>query len=109
MSNDDIFDDLEKLRASTKAAQQAIEVRTAAELYANRFNRAARHHDDRIPHETRMAVLERADDHCEGCGRPLSSFNSQLHHVTYCRAYGDELPEDLMALCDDCHKAEHGL
>jgi 5-methylcytosine-specific restriction endonuclease McrA len=76
---------------------------------AARFKRAARYHDNRIPHETRIAVLERAADHCEGCGRPLSSFNSQLHHVTYCRAYGDELPEDLMALCDDCHKAEHGL
>jgi predicted HNH restriction endonuclease len=32
-----------------------------------------------------------------------------LHHLTYERAYHAELPEDLMALCRECHAATHGM
>ena len=63
-------------------------------------------HDNRISFETRLEVLHRADGRCEHCGRTM---RLELHHTTYANAYGNELPEDLMALCRDCHAAEHGL
>lgn len=76
-----------------------------------RFRRAADRHDWRIPFETRVAVLERANEHCEYCGQFFpSGFRRclDLHHVNYERAYHAELPEDLLALCRDCHEQVHG-
>lgn len=78
--------------------------------HAARFRRAADRHDRRIPFETRVAVLERADEHCEHCGELFpTEFTPclELHHLTYDRAYGHELPDDLMALCRDCHQRMH--
>jgi 5-methylcytosine-specific restriction endonuclease McrA len=82
-----------------------------ARWHAARFHREADRHDRRIPHETRVAVLERANEHCEYCGRFIASgFGTclELHHLTYECAYGSELPEDLTALCRDCHQQAHG-
>jgi 5-methylcytosine-specific restriction endonuclease McrA len=79
---------------------------------AGRFHRAADRHDRRIPFETRVAVLQRANEHCERCGRFIpTGFTPclELHHLTYERAYHAEVPEDLMALCRDCHQQAHGL
>jgi 5-methylcytosine-specific restriction endonuclease McrA len=70
-----------------------------------------------IPFETRKAVLKRANYVCEDCGgdRPL-----EMHHLTYNlmeatgwhRDFGDlifgrEKPENLEALCRDCHRGRH--
>ncbi len=70
-----------------------------------------------IPVEVRNAVLARAKGRCECCGciRPL-----EMHHTTYDlievtnyhRDFGDlifghETPAVLLALCRDCHLAEH--
>lgn len=56
-----------------------------------------------IPVETRRAVLLDAAGHCKHCGRaaPL-----ELHHRHY-ETVGREEPEGLVALCRECHHAEH--
>jgi 5-methylcytosine-specific restriction endonuclease McrA len=74
-------------------------------------------HNAPIPVGVREAVLRRAKGHCEECGgvAPL-----ELHHLTYLSQqpadqykfpkyarpiFGLERPEDLQALCRDCHYA----
>jgi hypothetical protein len=42
---------------------------------------------------------------CQECGR---SGELHVHHLTYERR-GEELPEDLIVLCKDCHAKVHGL
>lgn len=56
-----------------------------------------------IPPETRSLVFLRAYYRCESCSRdgPL-----ELHHRHY-NSQGEEKPEDLYALCRDCHQAMH--
>lgn len=56
-----------------------------------------------IPEATRRAVMERCDRQCERCGEntPL-----ELHHRHY-NSQGKEEPEDLWALCRDCHEYMH--
>lgn len=53
--------------------------------------------------QKRQAVIRRAEGRCELCGmrKPI-----QVHHLTYARMR-HELPEDLAALCFDCHKRQH--
>jgi 5-methylcytosine-specific restriction endonuclease McrA len=48
----------------------------------------------------RWDALERARFLCQRCGR---SEATDVHHRTYVRL-GHELPEDLVALCEICHK-----
>ena len=50
----------------------------------------------------RLACIERARGRCELCGRK----GKQVHHKTYYRI-GNELPEDLLYLCLDCHEYQH--
>ena len=40
---------------------------------------------------------------CEKCG---SKNNPQIHHKHY-KSFGDEMPWDLIILCEQCHKDEH--
>lgn len=47
--------------------------------------------------------LSNEDTACEGCG---SKSNLNLHHLTY-KHLKNEVPEELMWLCDECHKAVH--
>lgn len=60
-------------------------------------------------HLKRLAVLKRAGNKCERCGRsgsgPCGGVVLQIHHVTYDNL-GDEPLEDLLAVCEDCHKKE---
>lgn len=51
----------------------------------------------------RRKALFDAGYHCERCGKakPL-----QAHHLTYKRIF-NEKPEDLQALCFDCHRWVH--
>ena len=79
--------------------------------HANRFRRFAGRHDWHIPYRTRVAVLTRASDHCELCGKFCNEYGGtmlDLHHLTYERV-GSELPEDLQAICRDCHDSIHGF
>jgi 5-methylcytosine-specific restriction endonuclease McrA len=97
--------------AEGQREHQRFAERERIRWHAGRFRRAADRHDRRIPFETRVAVLERANEHCEYCGRFIASVCAglELHHLTYENAYGDELPSDLMALCRECHQQTHGL
>ena len=49
----------------------------------------------------RSLILKRDGDRCQTC---LSSEDLECHHKTYERL-GDELPEDLITLCHECHEA----
>lgn len=42
---------------------------------------------------------------CQECGASDTLLNT--HHLTYERL-GDELDEDLIVLCRDCHRSKHG-
>ena len=54
-------------------------------------------------HDKRRKVLERAQFHCERCGRPhFRGFELEVHHKTY-KHLGNEPLEDLEALCERCH------
>jgi 5-methylcytosine-specific restriction endonuclease McrA len=50
-------------------------------------------------------VLAEASGRCEKCGVRAS----QVHHKTYRRDIERAYRSDLVALCRDCHKDEHGL
>jgi 5-methylcytosine-specific restriction endonuclease McrA len=52
----------------------------------------------------RRQALHRANHTCQRCGRRAT----EVHHLTYERL-GNEHPDDLQPLCDDCHRAAHGL
>ena len=54
--------------------------------------------------DKRKLVLIRDGYMCQHFGSFYGDL--QIHHVTYIRL-GAELLEDLLTLCDDCHKAEH--
>ena len=49
----------------------------------------------------RAPVLVRAGGRCERCGR--TGCVLEVHHRTYERFGGEELPSDLEALCPACH------
>jgi hypothetical protein len=53
----------------------------------------------------RAAAIRRAGRRCQRCGArgPLD-----VHHLTY-RRLGRERPGDLVAVCERCHSALHGL
>lgn len=52
----------------------------------------------------RQLKLDQKNHLCELCGARAE----QVHHLTYFRI-GREDMVDLQALCNDCHKYEHGL
>jgi 5-methylcytosine-specific restriction endonuclease McrA len=54
--------------------------------------------------QRRQVALDRAAGFCEDCGA-RESF--EVHHLTYKRK-GNERPEDLVAVCRQCHKERHG-
>jgi 5-methylcytosine-specific restriction endonuclease McrA len=56
-------------------------------------------------HAKRHAAITRANYKCQRC---YTQDHLQVHHRTYERR-GHEKPNDLMVLCDKCHKNEHGL
>lgn len=101
----------EEGRRKHEEAMAALKAAERARWRAGRFHRDADNHDWRIPHKTRVAVLERANERCESCGRFVYCGvlgGLEIHHETYERAYGEELPADLKVLCRACHKTMHG-
>lgn len=60
-----------------------------------------------LPARTKTAVLRRAGNKCECCGRTgLWPNTLAIHHCTYAR-WGFEEPGDLLLLCQACHTAKH--
>lgn len=53
--------------------------------------------------QRRAQALERAQYRCCMCGFSKWSKQLEVHHVTYERL-GNELPDDLVVLCSECHK-----
>jgi 5-methylcytosine-specific restriction endonuclease McrA len=53
--------------------------------------------------ERRRGALRRANDRCETC---RTDARLHVHHRTYERR-GEERPDDLIVLCEDCHLAVH--
>ena len=112
MTDDDVIERLFSEEGRRELAQHLAEQREACRVRRHnyRFHRDADRHDWRIPFQVRVAALTRANEHCEKCGKFIAcgfTVCLELHHVTYVRAYGGELPEDLLALCRDCHRGCH--
>jgi 5-methylcytosine-specific restriction endonuclease McrA len=53
----------------------------------------------------RIRALADAGNACERCGAGDQTLN--VHHRTYERVGGRELPEDLEVLCEPCHVRHH--
>lgn len=62
----------------------------------------------RTPHweDVRFQAIRHANWLCEQCGRSGTGVTLHVHHKTYERL-GHEKPEDLMVLCDSCHREIH--
>lgn len=58
--------------------------------------------------ERRRIEISAAGYVCQICGIYGERRRFQVHHLTYERR-GDELPEDLLVLCGDCHRDVHGI
>jgi len=52
--------------------------------------------------ERRRAAIARAGGRCQRC--PIT-FGLEVHHLNYDRL-GNELPDDLLVVCSDCHQGE---
>lgn len=58
--------------------------------------------------KTSRKAKERAGYRCQLCNRKGSYSTLHTHHRTYERL-GLELDEDLIVLCNSCHKKHHGI
>lgn len=58
--------------------------------------------------DLRVAIFRRDKHKCQKCGRLLSLEEANVHHKTYVHI-GNEKLSDLVLLCQECHKKEHGL
>ena len=54
--------------------------------------------------ERRKMLMEEADWTCMKCGEKAT----QLHHVSYENIGEEELIDDVIAVCKDCHDEIHG-
>tara|TARA_R110000824_G_C14926489_1_gene648253 strand:+ start:397 stop:687 length:291 start_codon:yes stop_codon:yes gene_type:complete len=63
------------------------------------------HIGSRYWNEIRQRILKRSDGKCEKCGK---MWRLQIHHINYDRV-GRELDSDLLAVCQPCHRAIHGI
>lgn len=55
--------------------------------------------------QTRLNYLGRVGWKCERCHVRACRL---VHHLSYARLYHEQ-PEDLIALCNECHEKLHGL
>lgn len=53
--------------------------------------------------ERRIMLLEEADWICDECGEPATC----LHHLKYDNIGDEELDEDVIPLCNQCHRDIH--
>lgn len=61
-----------------------------------------------VPHETWVAVMERAEWRCEWCGVPAYTKQLEADHIRQRVLGGGHSLENLRALCVDCHAERHG-
>ena len=54
--------------------------------------------------ERRKELMEQADWTCSKCGAKAT----QLHHISYANIGDEMLDDDVVAVCNDCHKEIHG-
>ncbi|MGH9732373.1 MAG: HNH endonuclease [Candidatus Acidiferrales bacterium] len=54
--------------------------------------------------ELRKQILQRDGWRCQQCG---CSANLHVHHIRSRSKLGDDVPENLITLCADCHQATH--
>lgn len=54
----------------------------------------------------REIAIRRAENKCQDCG---SSMGLQVHHASYDHLKTDSEIDDLVVLCDYCHKKAHGI
>ena len=57
----------------------------------------------KVPVDVRKACRERAEGRCEYCGGK----GTQLHHAVFRSQGGQHTPENLILLCNACHKKAH--
>jgi predicted restriction endonuclease len=55
--------------------------------------------------ELREKVLKRDGWRCQTCGR---SENLHVHHMVFRSQLGDDVEENLITLCSNCHQKVHG-
>jgi 5-methylcytosine-specific restriction endonuclease McrA len=55
--------------------------------------------------ERRAEIIEARGAMCEWCG--VDGEDLELHHITY-ENLGDELDDELVLLCKQCHVRAHG-
>jgi len=55
--------------------------------------------------ELRKEAYEMANHRCELCG----DFAEAVHHIKYPKSFSEDCLENLLVVCDRCHKLLHGL
>jgi len=53
----------------------------------------------------RKKAYKRANGKCEMCGAPACS----VHHVKYPKQYAEDSLQNLVVLCEKCHRLSHGI
>lgn len=51
--------------------------------------------------KTKVFLLERAKNHCEFCGKESWL---EVHHIIFRSRLGSDKPENLIMLCQECHR-----
>ena len=84
-------------------------------VYVLEADRQAEVHDRKIPDPVRVAVLKRDDYSCRKCGWNHATREEadrlrnliELHHITHHADGGENVLENLIALCNVCHDDVH--
>jgi len=60
--------------------------------------------------DLRHEVWLRSQGYCEGddCNARIFENTMEMHHVTFRSHGGSDVPENLLALCNLCHRKAHG-
>ena len=93
-----------RIRARVSEFYVVIHGRIAKKRNADWWHRYSAYLASDVWQRKRRSVLERAKFRCERDG--CRNMAEQVHHLTYERA-GEELPEDLHAVCVPCHALFH--
>lgn len=54
--------------------------------------------------QRRARILKRDNYQCKMCG---TGMNLSVHHIRYPKEFGKEPDDDLITVCDSCHKMIH--
>lgn len=57
----------------------------------------------------REFVIERDDFTCQDCGAFMMGMGLVAHHIRELYKSGSNAPENLITVCDKCHKRRHSL